>query len=760
MKNVLATLLTAAVFFVFAPVAIAESEAGTTKTAENTKPARAVVLENKHVRFEFEPETMGLAGMVDRATGFNHIRPVEGKHLLWELALGKGPQVYTITNNYKPCTHHRIEMFADGSRRAVLQWKDIRWWLEDKVLSVTVTIDLPVGDGVAQWRIAVDNRSDYWGLWAVLFPIVNGFPSAGEYDIARPVFASGGQLLPKWSEPIWGRYPGGGWPMQFMSFNRGTNAVYLATKDVEARAKDFKVEPIKGLKSERYPVVYEGRRHRTYVPEPGERIYIKHFPDNMGVAGSDYPDYYPVEFGVYQGGWVEAAHRYRPWTLKQKWARMGPLSQREDIPDSIKGVGVWIRDGWEWQGKEGTPHEMNLPLLEARKRLGVPVGLQWYHWHHMPFDNEYPHFLPAKDGFKERVEELVNADMIVMPYINGSSADMNIADWDRFAPHAVRDEAGGLRHHFYSERAGRLLSMCTHQELWQDEISSLVGNLTARYGVNGVYVDQVSGLYHELCFDERHGHPLGGGNYWAEGCRELLRKARSAARKHDEQSIMTSEGASEIFFDLLDGNLTWGQPSDREIPLLQLVYSGYTIFFGSPCDYKRGDNYFNYSQGQALIDGRQNGWMDLRLFEPEHAKKVEYLRQCGRYRLAGEEFLTYGRLIKPLAPTNKVPTFSEAGMGWGMYEKQRTASLPSAEARLWQSEHGNLAVVIANYVDREITFSYAVNPSEYGLTSGKFQVSEITPSGIGNIELRENTVTRTETLSPLQLRIIVISPVY
>jgi len=546
--------------------------------------------------------------------------------------------------------------------------------------------------------------------------------------------------------------------MQFMSFNRGTNAVYLATKDSDARAKDFVAEPIKDLNSERYPVVFEGRRHRKYVPEPGERLYIRHFPDNMGMAGSDYPGYYPVAFGVYQGGWVEAAHRYRPWALKQKWAGKGPLSQRKDIPDSIKNIGVWIRDSWEWQGEKGTPHEMNLPLLKARERLGVPVGLQWYRWHHMPFDNEYPHFLPAKDGFKERVEELVNSGMIVMPYINGSSADMNIPDWDRFAPHAARNETGGVRLHFYSNHAGRLLSMCAHQEFWQDQISSLVGDIVTLYGVNGVYIDQVSGLYHELCFDKAHGHPLGGGNYWSEGCRTLLHKARNTARKNGRRSIITSEGTTEIFYDLLDGNLTWAQPSEREIPLLQLVYSGYTIFFGSPCNYKRSDRYFNYSQGRAFIDGRQVGWMDLGLFRPEHARKVDYLRQCGRYHLAGADFLTYGRLIRPLLPTNKVPTFSESGMGWGMYEKQRTASLPSAEARLWQSEDGSLAVVIANYVNEEIPFEYAVNPSEYGLGGGELQISEITPNGTGDLEVSKNTIKRTETLSPSQLKIIVIRP--
>lgn len=62
---------------------------------------------------------------------------------------------------------------------------------------------------------------------------------------------------------------------------------------------------------------------------------------------------------------------------------------------------------------------------------------------------------------------------------------------------------------------------------------------------------------------------------------------------------------------------------------MQMVYSGNAIFFGSTCDYTKNDNYFRYAQGQAFIDGRQNGWMDLGLFKPETLKKTEFLIQCG-----------------------------------------------------------------------------------------------------------------------------------
>ena len=70
------------------------------------------------------------------------------------------------------------------------------------------------------------------------------------------------------------------------------------------------------------------------------------------------------------------------------------------MPEKIKNIGIWIRDNWQWNGIEGSAHEMNKPLLEAAKKLEVPVGLQWYRWHQNPFDNDYPHFIPAKDNSK------------------------------------------------------------------------------------------------------------------------------------------------------------------------------------------------------------------------------------------------------------------------------------------------------------------------------------------------------------------------
>jgi len=166
-----------------------------------------------------------------------------------------------------------------------------------------------------------------------------------------------------------------------------------------------------------------------------------------------------------------------------------------------------------------------------------------------------------------------------------------------------------------------------------------------------------------------------------------------------------------------------------------------------------------YAQGQAFIDGRQNGWMDLGLFKPEYQKKVEYLRQCAMYRLNALKYLVYGQLLDPLIPKKKIDTFSDDGFGWGMYEKQRSAEVPCAEARLWKSEEGTLAIFFANYVDKKVDFTYSINPGDYGLQKGKWQIKEIGWKSSKEIGEFTDIVGRTEILEPGMIKVIEFVPV-
>ena len=121
------------------------------QNSQAVDPAKGLVLANDYVRLEFEPGGMGLRAMVDLKSGRNHLQPGQEKATLWEVTLGRGTLNKPATNNYKPCNYARIDTLPGNVRRAVMEWNGLRWWLEDKSLTIRVTVDLPPDSGIAQW---------------------------------------------------------------------------------------------------------------------------------------------------------------------------------------------------------------------------------------------------------------------------------------------------------------------------------------------------------------------------------------------------------------------------------------------------------------------------------------------------------------------------------------------------------------------------------------------------------------------------------
>jgi hypothetical protein len=247
---------------------------------------------------------------------------------------------------------------------------------------------------------------------------------------------------------------------------------------------------------------------------------------------------------------------------------------------------------------------------------------------------------------------------------------------------------------------------------------------------------------------------LGGGRYWADGYRNLYRKTLNIAHQNGKNIVITSESANEIFFDLVTANLFTGQPTDYEIPMMQVVYSGYTLFYASRCDFRKGDHLFNFCVGQGFIDGRQIGWMDFDLFRPQFSKKVEYMKNCARYRMVTQKYLTFGQLWEPICPDNEIPVFKEEFFGGGLH----TANAPGAEARLWQAEDGKIAIFIANYLNEKVKFSYTIDPGKYGLDASEYQITEISPEGNLPVSKTGKTISRTEILEPCKVKVIEFAP--
>ena len=168
-----------------------------------------------------------------------------------------------------------------------------------------------------------------------------------------------------------------------------------------------------------------------------------------------------------------------------------------------------------------------------------PVGVHWYSWHEIPFDNDYPHYFPAKPGFAEAVARLQQRPIYVMPYINGrlwDTRDHGVEDqqFSRVArPAATKDEAGQPYVESYGSKESdgsrvRLAVMCPTTEVWRRQAARDRPRLTGQCGVKAVYIDQVAAARPQLCFD-RSARPPDGRRQLVDG--GLLGHAEDAARQ-------------------------------------------------------------------------------------------------------------------------------------------------------------------------------------------------------------------------------------
>jgi len=506
--------------------------------------------------------------------------------------------------------------------------------------------------------------------------------------------------------------------MQFFLAMMGENSLYVATHD-------------------------PGAWYKHFIINPGTEFYVRTFPEDMGVPGSGYNAPFPTIIGVYQGDWMKGCKIYREFALTAPWTSEGKLSQRKSMPQSMKDIGIWIREkDWIGAGTDDAKGKIE-EMKTVQKYLDVPVGLHWYNWHVSKFDTKYPYYFPVKKGVPEIARGLAEAkDIVVMPYINGRIVDRSNDEFEDFKPYMIKGDDGRIPTERYGNRVPQAPA-CPYTEFWQDIEVGVVERLITELGVNGVYIDQISAAPPYLCFDESHGHPLGGGHWWVDAYRTLLKKVREVAHKDGRAVLITSECTAEPYMDGIDGFLIVTTKNANSIPMLSAVYSGYTIYWGS---YERtarfSDEKWVLNLGNDLVWGCQPGWMGLEVFKPGKEKKAAYLKILGKARVAGKKYLQYGELV------DVFDDGSDSGF-WG---------IPYIEGTIWKGEDGSLGVVIANYREEKSTIEIEIGPGKYGIKSGsEFSITRIHPERKPVADDSDNsTIKLEEVLEPLEIRILEI----
>ena len=446
----------------------------------------------------------------------------------------------------------------------------------------------------------------------------------------------------------------------------------------------------------------------------------------MDVAGSSYASPGEAVWQVLRGDWFDAAMIYRGW-VRQSAAWYPKLT-----PEGRADTPLWMRELPLWVQLNGSPQEVVPRIHEFLKAVATPVGVHWYSWHSNPFDNDYPHYFPAREGFGAAVRELQAAGAYIMPYINGrlwDTRDKGTEDFQFSAvarPAATKDESGKPYVETYGSREAdgspvQLAVMCPTTQLWQAKVRQTVLRLMNEYGTKGVYIDQIAAAPPVLCFDHAHGHPTGGGSWWSTSYNAMMAAIR---REKPADRMVTTECNSEPFVKSFDGYLTWHWCCDGQVPAFPAVYGGAIQMFGRA--YRGGptaDLALRMKAGQQFVFGEQIGWFDPSVIH--NLQSADFLRQAAGVRWQLRRVFYAGEMARPPQLEGSMPTV-RADWQWDSPGWVTTDAVMSGAWTL-PTEHRSV-LLFANVSDQPVTARLRLDAGRYGIQGPQVRIATIKSS--------------------------------
>jgi hypothetical protein len=594
-----------------------------------------------------------------------------------------------------------------------------------KGIRVEATVTPEKTENAMTWDLQIINESPQWSLWHVVFPQI-AVKDLGEGGRVFVPVTAGVELANLWSkaDKKGGTYPSGWTCMQYLAaYNKTTRTgLYVGVHDPFGSTKDIRAEG-------------QPAQHAVV-------LLFDHPVPNMGKAGAGFELPGEAKWQLLRGDWFDAAQIYRAWVSQKAkwWPTLGP-GGRDDTPQWMRELPAWVMTG-------GSASECVPKLRTFAQTLGVPVGFHWYNWHQIPFDNDYPHYFPPKDGFREGVTQLKAAGFYPMPYINGrlwDTHDKGAEDWEftRVAlAGATKDEAGKPYAESYSSKetdgnSVKLAVMCPATGLWQNQVRDIVLRLFTDCGVSGVYIDQIAAAAPRLCFDASHGHPLGGGHWWTEGYWAMLSAIRAAK---PAACMLTTECNAEPYIKWLDGYLTWHWQEQNMVPAFSAVYGGAIQMFGRA--YRGGpsqDLANRMKAGQQLVFGEQIGWFGPEVIDRPDSGK--FLGDCIQLRWRLKDYFYRGQMARPPRLAGQIPTVTADWQWHGTWPITTDAVMTGA----WQlpGEH-KVVLLFANVSDSPFASELAFQPREYGLRGDLLTVTTMAPDGTKGTPQAKGPVLKVE----------------
>lgn len=644
--------------------------------------AAPIVLENDALAIGFSQRGSGFAvtSIVAKVGGGARFVHTEQKLPdFWEIVLvkdgGADPRAAVRLQNHTPSRERLMEPVEDG---LAFVWKGLSIPGGEREC-VDVRAEVRLRGDRSEWRISVDCRSAVWALYETHYPCLRGVVESGEADVLMPFKNLGARVHRAYDAekgPV-GTFGYPGWYPTVAAYMKNGVGLYVAAHDDEAR-------------------------NRSLVFGRGATLAFHTPVENAGVPGkaAEGPRY-AVTIAAFEGDWWRAAHLYRDWALKCRWCAKGKIAFREDFPKAAADTDLWILGN-------GEPKAVSNSMVRARAALpGLDLAFHWYGWNVQPFDTHYPEFL-ARPGMKETSEWMSSIGIRAMPYLNGRIYDQTLAS----APYALGDACmkpgGGAQIERYNNRDFAV--MCPYAAQWQRTLLYAATNTVFGNSTGALYYDQITCSRPQPCFSPTHGHPLGGGNWWAEGYREALRPIHAALSA--KGVVLTSEGTAENWIDGVDALLNWTTPEKGDVPFYPAVYSGFTVYFGTPVQgYDTPETLFML-QARAVLWGVAPGWVGHWTFNKGREKYAEYLRQVAEARHSAREFLAYGTLEGEARLVDPLPPIRCEWRRWNKGTRKFEVSgddFPAVMGTLWKNADGTRsALAAANFTSGPVTAHLAL----------------------------------------------------
>ncbi|MBE7021329.1 MAG: hypothetical protein E7411_07875 [Ruminococcaceae bacterium] len=478
------------------------------------------------------------------------------------------------------------------------------------------------------------------------------------------------------------------------------------------------------------------KRYRINAKDNSAEIRV----DFFGIDGNKPENSFKIrgisKWQYFEGDWYDATLIYKDFVYKKaSWLPEINEDGRPDTPRKFKEAPVWIYDyvpNSEYQ-RDNMPRTLairnypddywyNAPI-QLQKELNVPLVYHVYNWHKIPFNVEYPHFMPAKPEFIEKVKKLKENNIYVIPYINSVSweaddkemdHEVNFENTGKFGC-AVKDDGTNWTFPYpqttLSGKNVGLVQMCPSFDKWHEINFNTVRQMEKEIDIDGVYFDQVSACIGRPCYNPQHNHTTGGGSYWVDGYNKMMEKINS---KKPKDSFYFSECVTEGYMKSFDGFLSWMWVASDEVPAYPAVYSGYIQIFGRLTGGKKADDveFFKFQTAKSLLYGQQIGWCNADVIY--NAEKLDFFKKIVKLRYDYKElFISSYMLRPPFVSSNLKPKYTEPNLRF-----KSEVEMAQVLSGAWKfKDQSKIVIFITNIASTEAGFELAFDANEYGIDS-------------------------------------------